>query len=102
MAQIAKRFASASVANTRTTYGTVGAGKKWLIRNIHIANSDTTARTVTLWLAGRYFLSTTTIPANSVYDWSGLAVVDATELIEAQASTAGVLELSISGVEVDV
>lgn len=103
MADVAKRFASSSALTAAlTTYGTVPAGKKWIVRNVHYTNEDASAATlVQISMAGIVFLLAS-IAARTTYDWSGFLVLDAGETIQASENPNNIGGgFYVSGVEVD-
>jgi hypothetical protein len=77
-----------------------------VVRSIHIANTTSSAATITLGLkagaalaAANHFLSALSIPANSTYDWSGFQVLGNAATIRALQGTSTALTVTIAGVE---
>lgn len=74
-----------------------------IVRNIHVFNNDVLAVTFTLSIgadaAGTRLYDALSIPSRSALDWSGSLVIADTEIIQALASSANKLTLTISGVE---
>lgn len=98
MADFPVRIAG-SFATALTTFYTVPAGKKLLVRNIHIANRAATS--IYLEIGTQIWLWSVALAANSAYDWSGFAVVDAGQTIAGSSPGAAESRIVISGVEVD-
>lgn len=77
------------------------AGSKWIIRHIHLNNTDTSARTVTASIGADAvdleIFTGLSIPANSVYDFYGIIEVPASTVIQAFASVTNVVTITISG-----
>lgn len=94
-----RKLVRSTVAATLDTFYTVPSGKTTQLWKIDIANADSAARTITLNLGGVAILSGYSLAANSSYSWEGPQVIHAGDTIQAQASTAGVLTLHISGAE---
>ena len=106
MADVAKNFYRGSPSSgTHTLANTVPAGKKWIIRHIHIINITAASANV---MVGVGTTATTTnrfadytLAQTASYDWSGFMVLDAAETLYVYASL-GNSVFFISGVEVDV
>lgn len=90
---------TALTTTTSTVLYTTPAATVTTITEIDVANTAATAATVTLSLNGVVLLPTISIPANSVYSWSGKQVLNATNTITGGAS-ATTVNIHISGVEV--
>lgn len=104
MADVPKRLAGpVLLTNSTATLYTVPGSTTTIIRNIHIANTSGSAATVKLSIgadaAGTRLLGDLSIPANGTYDWSGFAVMEATELLKGHSGTTNVLTITVSGVE---
>lgn len=87
-----------------TTIYTVPALTTTTVRNIHINNESALAATVALSIgtdgAGKRFLGPNlSIAANSSYDWSGLLILAAAEIVQAYASAITSLTVTISGIQ---
>jgi hypothetical protein len=84
------------------TIATVPVNTTWILRNIHVANGSANSIAVNLsigtFAAGTAFYNSVWLPGNGSLDWSGFMVVNASEIIQAFASTASVLALTIAGV----
>ena len=107
MADTAKRLAGPTQPGlAAATVYTTPAGKKTIVRNIHVANGSASAVPLALSLgvdaAGTRLFSALSIPSASSFDWSGFIVLEAGEVLQASVGTAATLVLTISGVEVDV
>lgn len=105
MADVAKKMYQGRPGTTDTLLYTAPATGA-VVRSIHVANETTSAATITIGLntgagiaAGEHFLSAFSVPANGVLDWSGFAVLDASETIRGLQGTASALTVTISGVE---
>jgi hypothetical protein len=90
------------LTNSSVTLYTVPGSTKAIVRNIIIANTSATAATARLSIgadaAGTRILPEVSIPANSVYDWSGFLVLNAGDTIRGQSGTTNVLAITVSGV----
>lgn len=105
MADTLKRLAGPDdIPNSSTDVYTVPSATTAAIRNIHIANTTASAATIRLSIGtigvGTALLYDFSVPANGTYDWSGLIVMAATEVLKAQGGTNNALCLTVSGVEV--
>lgn len=105
MADVAKKMYLGQPGTTDTLLYTAPATGA-VVRSIHVANTTTSAATVTIGLntgaaivAAEHFLSAFSVPANGAFDWSGFAVLDANETIRGLQGTASALTVTISGVE---
>lgn len=89
-------------ASTVTKY-TTPALTKTIVRHIHVQNPSGSACTFTLSIgadaAGTRLFDAYSIPAGTVLDHFGVYVVDAAEIIAANAGTTTVLTLTIDGEE---
>lgn len=104
MATTAKRLFGPAQVNgspAQTKY-TVPAGTKARVRHVHVFN-PAAAITFTLSLgadaAGTRLFDAYTIPANSPFDWYPYLIMDAGEVLQAFASVANQLVLTIWGDE---
>lgn len=80
--------------------GTVGAGKTWVIRSIHVDNVTAVAATIRITLGGVEWCFDASCPGNGTLDWDGLHhVLVAGETILAGQATAASLRLLIGGME---
>ena len=103
MADTASRIVGPTLlTNSSVTLYTVPAATTVIVRNILIANTSATAATARLSIgadaAGTRILPDISIPANSVYDWSGFLVLAAAQVLAGQSGTTNVLAITISGV----
>lgn len=105
MADVSGRiYGPAQPATTNATLYTVPALTTVVVRNIHICNTTATAATINLAIdaaattAASCWLEELSIPANSVYDWSGFLHLDAADTLQALQGTASALTMTISGV----
>jgi hypothetical protein len=104
MADILKRLSGPTALTTSAvTQYTAPALTTTTIRNIHVANETGGAATFTLSLgtdgAGTRAFYQVSVAAGAVYDWSGILVLAAADLIQALASAGATLTLIVSGVE---
>ena len=99
MADTPQVVVRASMTVGSTAHYTVPVGKKFIVRNIHIATRLTS--TVYLEVASQIWLWNVALAANSTYDWSGFAVMDAGQTITGTSTAGAEARLSVSGVEVD-
>jgi hypothetical protein len=90
------------LTNSSVTLYTVPAATTLIIRNIIIANTSAGAVTVRLSIgadaAGTRILPDVSIPANSVFDWSGFLVLATGQTLRGQAGTTNLLAITVSGV----
>lgn len=102
---------SAMLTATAATYYTVAASTKAIVQKLTIANTDTVARTVTVYFvpsggtasATNAIVSAYAVPAGFTAELSAEAcghVLEAGDTIQALASTASVLSIRCSGVEI--
>lgn len=88
-------------AATLATSPAASAGQ-WVITNIHFANTDSAARTVTASVGtdavDLEIVAGKSIPANDTWDWYGRMVVPASTVLQAFASVTNVVTITISGV----
>lgn len=106
MADTAKLVYEGQPGTSDTLLYTAPAGGPTIVRNIHIANTTGTDRTVTLGFnsgltlaAANEFLAGVTIPANDAYDWSGFLVISASGTVRALQENATACTFTLSGVE---
>lgn len=109
MADVAKTPVTVSGApSVQTTYYTVPASKTFIVRNIHALNyhSATVKVDITFTMGGTTPVTffSVRVPADSTLDWSGFVALPAGTLIKAfvPGGPSGVVDLLVSGVEVDV
>lgn len=105
MTDTATRFQGpALLSGSAATVYTVPALTTAILRNIHAANTDSSARTLTVSIgsdaAGTRLLPALSIPAAGTYDWSGFIVLTAAEIVQAYSDSANKVALTISGVAV--
>lgn len=105
MADVAKRMTgTADLTGSNVSLYTAPATGA-VIRNIHAANHTTADATFTLALDGtsataaNCFLYQVTVPALGTYDWSGFQVLGNVGTIQALASAATTITLTVSGIE---
>lgn len=105
MADTAKRLSGPTALTTlAVTQYTVPASTTTILRSVHVSNEATVSATFTLSIgtdgAGKRLWRNQEVPAGASFDWSGFIVLAAAEVIQALASAATSLTLTISGVEV--
>ncbi len=93
----------AALANAAATVYTVPAATTAVMRCLRVVNEGATSATFTVSIgtdgAGkRIFYAQAVTPGDS-FDWTGNIVLTATEVLQAYASAATTLTLTISGVE---
>lgn len=97
------------VTNSVTTRYTVPASTKTVIRHLHVQNNSGSAATLTVSIgadaAGTRILDAFSIPAaaagvtGSVVDFYGYWVMETTEILQTNAGTTNVLNLTVNGDE---
>lgn len=96
-------YGPAQLTAATVTLYTVPAGRKALIRHIHISNPSAAAVDLTLSVgadaAGTRLFDGRPIPADDVYDWYGFLPLAAAEDIRAHGSVTLTLNIEISGDE---
>lgn len=104
MADLAKRLAGPTqlTASAATVYTTPGSTTT-IVRNIHVVNVDTVPRTFTLSVgadaSGTRLYSAFMLSPGQTMVWTGFLVLAAAEVLQAYASAATAVNLTISGVE---
>jgi hypothetical protein len=104
MADTIKRLVGpAQLAAAATTVYTAPASTTTTIRTIHIVNTGASTATFTMSLgadaAGTRLFSAYPITAGDAWDWSGSLVLNAAEVLQAFASVATTLTITVTGVE---
>lgn len=106
MADSLKRMCGPALLNsTVSTFYTVPAATKAVVRSIHVNNTGSANYTFSLGINGtpttvaNAFFTNHSVPANGSFDWSGNLVLNAGETLQLLASTASFLTVTISGVE---
>lgn len=105
MADTLKRIAGPTqMANTATTVYTVPGSTTTVIRNLHIANTTSNAVTFTMSIgadaAATRIYHQYSVGPGDIYDWTGAIVLNAADILQAYASSATSLTLTLSGVEI--
>jgi len=105
VARIAKRlYGPAQLPNTTGTRYTVPAGTKTIVRHIHVSNPTAGAVDITLSIgadgAGTRVFDGFPVAADSTYDHFCYYVLEAAEVIAANASAATSLNVTINGDEI--
>lgn len=91
-------FASQTLTTTSsTTLGTVPASTQWMVKDISVANTTSTAANITISLNGVPILPFISLPGNQAVHWTGLVVLAAGQLLTAQAGTANAIAVWVSG-----
>lgn len=104
MARTWKRLAGPIlVVNSVNTKYTCPSLTKTLIRHIHVSNNSGSAATFTMSIgadaAGTRIFDAYSIAAGAVLDHFGIYVVDAAEIVQTNAGTTNVLNITIDGEE---
>ncbi len=102
--RIAKRMAGpAQVSNAAATKYTVAAGRRGIIRHIHVQNPSGSAVTFTASIgadaAGTRIFDAFSIGANAILDHFCYYVLEAAEILQAFAGTNNILTLTVDGDE---
>lgn len=84
------QFVIASVPTSRTTMYTVPTGRSAVVRWMDLVNTTGSSKTVDVWMNGVQWEATRSVPANDKYQRDTLLYLQAGQLIEMQASAAGV------------
>ena len=103
---VGNQLAEIALTTSNQTLYTVPANTRTYIKDIHVNNTTAGALTFTLNLVGYGGTPTTSnalfytysVPANSIYHWTGTQIIQATTTIQGLASAAG-LTIFISGGE---
>lgn len=104
MAYLPKRMYQGQLTTTlTTTLATTTTSKQWVVTDIEICNTDSSAHTVTLAMpgsgAGNQIFSALSVAANASYQWSGRIVLESTETITGGADAGALVTVTISGAE---
>lgn len=95
-------YGPAQLPAAAATLYTVPAATTAVLRHIRVLNTTGTDRAVTMSIgadaAGTRFISMT-VPANSVFDWTGNLPLAAGEIVQGFAAVAAALTAIISGIE---
>ena len=95
-------------SGTQDTVYTAPASTTAIIRDIQIANVNATAKRVKVWLVSsggspddtNIIIPNMTIDGNDIIHWSGFQVLTAGDTIQAEASAASSICITVSGAEV--
>lgn len=104
MADALKRIAGpVALGTAAATLYTAPAATTTTVRAIHVANESGAAATFTLSVgtdgAGKRFFYQVSVAAADAFDWSGVLVLAAAEVLQGLASAATALTIVASGVE---
>mgnify|MGYP001354190040 CR=1 FL=1 len=92
------------ITNSVVTRYTVPASTTAIVRHIHISNTSAGAATVTVSIgadaAGTRILDAISIPASGQLDLYGPYVMVAAEILQTNAGTTNVLNITINGEEI--
>ena len=104
MADTPKRLVGpVALGTSAATVYTVPGATKAILRNLHVANTSAGALSFTCSIgadaAGTRYYHEVEIQPDDALDWSGFLPLEATEILQAYGSAAG-LTLTIGGVEV--
>ena len=98
--------ASGNFLTTASTIFTVPAGKKFILRSIHISNNNSGASSLSFYTringVATYWLYVFTLNPSQTYDWSGFVTLPPGATIEYPAGMLTGQAYHISYVEVDV
>jgi hypothetical protein len=100
-----KSLGAGQLPNSKTTIYTVPALKSTLIRSVILVNSSGSAVTVNLYAkvsggsSRRLIPVGFSIPAYTSFEFDSIVTMSAADQLEGDASTASVVDYSISGVE---
>lgn len=102
--RIQKRMAGpGQLTNASVTKYTVAANRRGIIRHIHVSNPSVSAVTLTMSIGvdavGTRIFDAYSVAANTVLDHFCYYVLEAAEIVAAQAGTTLVLVLTIDGDE---
>lgn len=90
-----------SVTAAAATQITVPAAHTYIVRHIHLTNTTGAAATITASIgvdaATTELFTGKSIPANDVYDWFGLLVLNAAETLRTLSSVNNALTITING-----
>jgi hypothetical protein len=87
------------------TLATVASGKAWIIKHMAVVNTDSAARTFTLFRQGTGDANMITppamaVPAGGMAEYDGTMALGASETLRGVASVATELTITVSGDEV--
>lgn len=104
MSDVLKRLAGpVSMAAAAASVYTVPAATVTTIRSIHVVNTTASSASFTMSIgadaAGTRLFYAYSVGPGDVFDWSGIIVMAATEILQMYASAASSLTATISGVE---
>lgn len=101
--ELADIYGPAHLTATAAILFTVPADERWTIRDLHLCNGDTVARTFTMSkgtdAAATRFYDAQSIPTHDAFQRTGAIVLQAGQFIEASASVASKITVMISGVK---
>lgn len=104
MTDTAIRVGPTALTAAAVTQRTVPGATTFVLRNIHVANVVAVPATFRISIgadaAGTRIFHDELVPAGMSFDWSGFMPVAATEIIQAYASAAASLTLTIGGVDI--
>jgi hypothetical protein len=89
------KIGQVAIGITNTSVGTaVPASTRWLVKNIDIANTTAASITVIVYAGdgtatSNILIPDVTIPANGIFQWSGVQVLNASDAMVAIASATG-------------
>lgn len=92
------KIGQASLTTGTTVIYTVPSSTRTYVKDIDLANTSASEVSVTLTIGGGALIPGVLIPGNSIFQWTGTQILNATDTIEATASATGVV-CSISGAE---
>jgi hypothetical protein len=93
----------AAISGTWSTFYTVPASTKTVVRNIHVTNTTSGAIQFSLAINGtaaaNQLYSAFVIPGAGTLDWSGFLVLAAADTLRAASNLNTALTITVSGVE---
>ncbi len=93
----------AALANSAATVYTVPAATTAVLRHLRVVNETAATATFTASIgtdaAGKRIFYAQAVGPGDAFDWTGNIVLTAAEVLQAYASTAAALTLTVSGVE---
>ena len=104
MAFTIKALGDGQLASTKGTLYTTPTGIETIIKTITLVNTDTSARTVNLYVkpgatSRRIIPKDLSLAVGAQFEWEGTITLEAADLIQGDASVATVVDYVINGVE---
>ena len=100
---LTKQFGQGQLAGAKATLYTCPASTTAIIKSITLTNTDSSARTVNLYVSTgtsrRVIPKSLTLGVGDTYEYDLVTTLEATHLIEGDASVANVIDYVISGIQ---